>query len=141
MKHKFTGEGELTLHIDGKIIPINHIEYPEIESMDEYEAVTVAGKNLHLVQRLHPLDTPSIPYAKSIMEFDCSIYDGNKLVVDMRNTYPTFGCYSRNEDRVTLLSEFWIFGECPLASKLSHLFKRNSEYIQTHRPDYSECYD
>ena len=140
MKHKFTGEGELTLHIDGEIIPLNQIEYPEIESMDEYEAVTVVGKNLHLVQRLHPLDSPSIPYAKSMMEFDCSIYDGNELVVDMRNTYPTFASYG-DVDEVTLLSEFWIFGECPLASKLSHLFKWNSEYIQTHRPDYSECDD
>lgn len=140
MKHKFTGEGELTLHIDGKIIPLNQIEYPEIESVDEYEAVTVVGKNLHLVQRLHPLDTPSIPYAKSIMEFDCSIYDGDKLVVDMRNTYPTFACYG-DVDEVNLLSEYWIFGECPIASKLNHLFKRNSEYIQTHRPDYSECDD
>lgn len=140
MKHKFTGEGELTLHIDGKIIPLNQIEYPEIESVDEYEAVTVVGKNLHLVQRLHPLDTPSIPYAKSIMEFDCSIYDGDKLVVDMRNTYPTFASYG-DVDEVNLLSEYWIFGECPLASKLNHLFKRNSEYIRTHRPDYSECDD
>lgn len=140
MKHKFTGEGELTLHIDGKIIPLNQIKYPEIESVDEYEAVTVVGKNLHLVQRLHPLDSPSIPYAKSIMEFDCSIYDGDKLVVDMRNTYPTFACYG-DVDEVNLLSEYWIFGECPLASKLSHLFKRNSEYIQTHRPDHGECDD
>lgn len=138
MKHKFTGEGKLTLHVDGEIIPLNQIEYPEIESVDEYEVVTVAGKNLHLVQRLHPLDTPSVPYAKSMMEFDCSIYDGNELVVDMRNTYPTFACYG-DVDEVNLLSEYWIFGECPLASKLSHLFKRNSEYIQTHRPDYGEC--
>ena len=141
MKHKFTGEGELILHIDGKIIPINYIEYQEIESIGEYESVTVADKNLHLVQRPHPLDAPSIPYTKSIMEFDCSIYDGDRLVVDMRNTYPTFGCYSRNEDCVTLLSEHWIFGECLLASKLSRLCTKNSEYIRTHQPDYSECYD
>lgn len=140
MKHKFTGEGELTIHIDGEIIPLNQIEYPEIESVDEFEAVTVAGENLHLVQRLHPLDTPCVPNTKSMVEFGCSIYDGDKLVVDMRNTYPTFASYG-DVDEVTLLSEYWIFGECPLASKLSHLFKRNSEYIQTHRLDYSECDD
>ena len=140
MKHTFTGDGQLTLHVGGEIIPLNQIKYPEIESMDEYESITVVGKNLHLVQHLHPLDSPSIPFKKSLMMFDCSIYDGDEMVIEMKNTYPTFACYG-DVDEVTLISEHWSFGECPLAGKLGMLSAGNSTYIQTHRPDYSECDD
>ena len=145
MKHRFIEDG-LTLRLGSEVIPLKEIIIDESKSIDELNHysynvlsrgfLTIKGTRLREQNYLkQSLENSSIIETPIYLR-ECLITIDDKMVVKLINSKIIELKTSDSDDEMVFAADYFIFGENTISQKISEIFRKNKELIESNKNQF-----
>ena len=145
MKHRFIEDG-LTLRLGSEVIPLKEIIIDESKSIDELNHysynvlsrgfLTIKGTRLREQNYLKQSLENSCIIDNPIYLRECLITIDDKMVVKLINSKIIELKTSDSDDEMVFASDCFIFGENTISQKISEIFRKNKELIESNKNQF-----
>lgn len=145
MKHRFIEDG-LALRLGSEVIPLKEIIIDEAKSIDELNHysyyvlsrgfLTIKGTRLREQNYLKQSLENSCIIDNPIYLRECLITIDDKMVVKLINSKIIELKTSDSDDEMVFASDCFIFGENTISQKISEIFRKNKELIESNKNQF-----
>ena len=145
MKHRFIEDG-LTLRLGSEVIPLKEIIIDEAKSIDElnhysyhvlsHGFLTIKGTRLREQNYLKQSLENSCIIDNPIYLRECLITIDDKMVFKLINSKIIELKTSDSDDEMVFASDCFIFGENTISQKISEIFRKNKELIESNKNQF-----
>ena len=147
MEHRFIEDG-LALRLGSEVVPLKEIIIDKPKSIDElnqysyhvlsHGLLTIKGTRLREQNYLRQLLENSCIIDNSISFRKCFITINDKMVVRLINSKPIElrTSDSDGDDEIVFTADYFIFGENTISQKISEIFRKNKELIESNKNQF-----